>query len=75
MATGARWPGSRRGGASSPFKNPHLVASGVSRIIISSEIIPRSDPAHAGCYFFNGLLGGVECALMSVLSPRYQPKR
>ena len=35
--------------------NPHLVASGVSRIIIASRIRGRSDPAHAGCYFSIGL--------------------
>src|SRR6185436_7299471 len=32
----------------SPLKNSHLVASGMSRIIIPSGIAVRSDPAHAG---------------------------
>ena len=35
----------------------HLVASGVSRIIFSSWIAVRSDPAHAGCYWLNGRSG------------------
>src|SRR6266545_1321853 len=56
--------------AGSPLKNPHIVASDVSRIIIPSGIAVRSDPAHAGCYFINGLLvarsktpGGVVAAV------------
>ena len=55
-----RWP-------TSPFKNPHLVASGVSRIIILLGIAVRSDPAHAGCYFFNGLPSAAELPALSVL--------
>src|SRR5216117_2963123 len=39
-----------------PFKIRHLVASGLSRIIIPSGIAVRLDPAQAGCYFLNGLL-------------------
>ena len=43
----------QRHAVSSPLKNPHLVASGVSRIIIPSGVAVRSDPAHAGCYFLH----------------------
>lgn len=45
---------------SRPFKNLHLVASGVNRIIILSRTAVRSDPAYAGCYFRNGPLADKE---------------